>query len=132
MIAKASARYIRISPRKVRQVVDLIRGKNANEAFALLSNLNKGATVYVDELLQSAVSNAKRKMPDVLPQDLRITKFTVDGGPTMVRYRAASMGRATMIRKRTSHLIVELDVKEKKKAQKSEATKTTKASRRKR
>lgn len=112
MIAKASARFIRVSPRKVRQVADLVRGKNVGQAFSLLSNVNKGAVVYVEEVLQSAVSNAKRKQPELNPQELRITKLTVDGGPTMIRYRAASMGRASMVRRRTSHINVELYAKE--------------------
>jgi len=121
MISKATARYIRISPRKVRLVANLIRGKNMGEAMALLSNINKSATVYLEEVLQSAANNAKNKQPDINPQQLKITKLTVDGGPTMVRYRAASMGRASMIRKRTSHINVELyiqDVEKTKKAQK--------------
>jgi len=115
MISKAAARYIRISPRKVRQVADLIRGKNVGEAIALLSNMNKSATVYLEEVLQSAANNAKNKQPDINPQKLRITKLTVDGGPTMVRFRAASMGRATMIRKRTSHINVELFIEDEEK-----------------
>ena len=113
MIAKATVRYLRISPRKVRQVADVLRGKQIGEAFALLSGINKSATVYLEELLQSAVSNAKRKMPDINPEKLLITRLTVDGGPTMVRYKAASMGRASMIRKRTSHINVELFVEDK-------------------
>jgi len=113
MIAKATVRYLRISPRKVRQVADVLRGKRVGQAFALLSGINKSATVYLEELLQSAVSNAKRKMPDINPEKLLITRLTVDGGPTMVRYRAASMGRASMIRKRTSHINVELFVEDK-------------------
>lgn len=130
MISKATARFIRISPRKVRQVADLIRGKNVGEALALLSNLNKSATVYLEEVLQSAANNAKNKQPDINQRELRITKLTVDGGPTMVRYRAASMGRASMIRKRTSHINVELFIEDeekqtkKKRRAKSEKRKT--------
>ena len=123
MISKAITRYIRISPRKVRQVADLLRGKGVNEALAILSNVNKSATVYLEEILQSAVSNAKRKESDLSPQDLYITKLTVDGGPTMVRYRAASMGRASMIRHRTSHINIELDVREEAKKRKKAKSK---------
>jgi len=112
MIAKAKVLYLRISPRKVRQVADLIRGKSVIEAMGLLSNLNKSATVYLGELLQSAISNAKRKQPDLNLGDLRITKLTVDGGPSMIRYRALSMGRGTMIRRRTSHVNLELFAKD--------------------
>ena len=127
MISKATARFIRISPRKVRQVADLIRGKNVGEALALLSNLNKSATVYLEEVLQSAANNAKNKQPDINQRELRITKLTVDGGPTMVRYRAASMGRASMIRKRTSHINVELFIEdEEKQAKKKRRAKSEK------
>jgi large subunit ribosomal protein L22 len=112
MLSTATARYIRVSPRKARQVVDLVRGKDVTAALAILANVNKGATVHVEEVLQSAVSNAQRKRSEVAPADLYISKFTVDGGPSLVRYRAASMGRAGMIRHRTSHLNVELDIKE--------------------
>jgi len=111
MIAKANAKFIRISPRKVRQVADILRGKGVAEAFAILANVNKSATVYIEEILQSAVSNAKVKDADINPQNLYINKLTVDGGPSMVRYMAASMGRASMIRHRTSHINIELAVK---------------------
>jgi len=127
MIAKANAKFIRISPRKVRQVADILRGKGVAEAFAILANVNKSATVYIEEILQSAVSNAKVKDADINPQNLYINKLTVDGGPSMVRYRAASMGRASMIRHRTSHINIELAVKagvEKDKKKKAKRKKT--------
>lgn len=127
MIAKANAKFIRISPRKVRQVADILRGKGVTEAFAILANVNKSATVYIEEVLQSAVSNAKVKDADINPQNLYINKLTVDGGPSMVRYRAASMGRASMIRHRTSHINIELAVKagvEKDKKKKAKRKKT--------
>lgn len=113
MIAKAASKYIRMSPRKVRQVADLVRGKGINEAFAILTSLHKKAGVYIDELLKSALANAKQKQSELDIRNVFISKFTVDGGPQLVRYRAASMGRATLIRHRTSHLMVELDLKEK-------------------
>ena len=127
MFSKATVKYIRMSPRKVRQVADLIRGKDVDKAFAILFNVKKLAVVYVGELLKSAVSNAKRKQMDLNPEDLRITKLTVDGGPTMVRYRAASMGRGSMIRRRMSHIKIELDVKEEAKKSKKAKGKVKKS-----
>ncbi|MFH1847923.1 MAG: 50S ribosomal protein L22 [Candidatus Omnitrophota bacterium] len=110
MFAKAIARYIRISPRKTRLVADLIRGKSVDEARAVLMNLAKKATVYVGEVLNSAVANATRN-PDVEPKDLFVSRITIDGGPMLKRYRAGSLGRAMTIRHRTSHILVELDLK---------------------
>jgi len=115
MISKAIARYIRISPRKSRLVADLVRGKAIDQAIAILGNLHKRPTRYVQQVIKSAVSNAK-KDPDITEADLYISKITVDNGPSFKRYRAGSMGRAMMIRHRTSHIIVELE-------QKKEATK---------
>ena len=110
MISKAISRYIRISPRKTRLVADLVRGKPIDEAQAILMNVNKKATLYIKETLNSAVSNATRN-PEISPSDLYISKITIDGGPMFKRYKAGSMGRAMMIRHRTSHILVELDVK---------------------
>ena len=107
LISKAHARYIRVSPRKVRQVIDLIRGEKVNQASAILANLNKGAKVYVQKALNSAVSNARLKA-EGLADELLISKITADNGPMLKRDRAAAMGRATMIRHRTTHLTVEL------------------------
>ncbi|PIU42395.1 MAG: 50S ribosomal protein L22 [Candidatus Omnitrophica bacterium CG07_land_8_20_14_0_80_42_15] len=112
MFAKATAKFLRVSPRKVRLVADLVRHKDVGGAFAILANLKKGAAVHVKEVLLSAASNAKQKNPDLEISDLLISKLTVDGGPMMARWRAASMGRANMILKRMSHIRVELDVKE--------------------
>ena len=108
MVAKAKARYIRISPRKTRLVANTIKGKNVGEALAILSNLNKRACVFIEELLRSAIANAKRN-PEIDQNDLFISKLVVDGGPTLKRYRAGSMGRAMMIRHRMSHITMELD-----------------------
>ena len=92
---------IRISPRKTRLVADYIRGKNVDEALAILSNVNKKACVYIEELLRSALSNAKRN-PEIKDDDLYISKLVVDEGPMLKRYRAGSMGRAMMRSKRPS------------------------------
>ena len=108
MVARAVARYIRVSPRKVRQVIDLIRGEDTGKALSILSGLNKGATHYVERVLKSAISNAEKKLNHKSPK-LHISKITADGGPTLKRFRAAPMGRAVVIRKRTCHIRVELD-----------------------
>ena len=120
MIAKARARFIRISPRKMRQVVDVIRGKSVYEALSILTNLNKRAAGLAEDILRSAVSNAK-KDPNVKDENLYISKAVVDGGPVLKRFRAASMGRASMIRHRLSHIAVELDLIRKKKIDKTPA-----------
>jgi len=110
VISKAIARFIRISPRKTRLVADMIRGKPIDEAQAILNNLGKRATMFVQEVLGSAISNAT-KNPDISASDLYVSKITIDGGPMFKRYKAGSMGRAMMIRHRTSHILVELDLK---------------------
>lgn len=108
MVSKAIARYIRISPRKTRLVANEIKGKQVGDALAMLSNINKRACVYLEEVLKSAISNAKRN-PDIEEGNLYISKMIVDGGPVLKRYRAGSMGRAMMVRHRTSHISVELN-----------------------
>ncbi|MCX5715425.1 MAG: 50S ribosomal protein L22, partial [Candidatus Omnitrophica bacterium] len=113
MVSKAIVRYVRLSPRKTRLVADMVRGKNIGEALAILANLHKRASMYVNEVLKSAIANAKR-FPEIETSALYISKITVDGGPMFKRYRAGSMGRAIPIAHRTSHIAVELDVKQKK------------------
>lgn len=107
IVAKAHARYVRVSARKVRLVIDLIRGEKVGRALAILANTNKRARVYVEKALRSAISNA-RGNPAIDTEQLFISKIIADNGPQLKRYRAAAMGRATMIRKRTTHLTVEL------------------------
>jgi len=108
MVSRAVLRYIRLSPRKVRQVIDLIRGKDISSAEAILANLNKRPAYYVLKLLRSAVANAEYgKGSKGVP--LYISKITADGGPVWKRYRAAPFGRAVMIRRRTCHISLELD-----------------------
>lgn len=109
MIAKAQARYIRITPRKFRQIIPLVKGKGADEAMAILTNLNKRASVYAIELLKSAIANAKRLHQGIDTSTLYISNLIANCGPQLKRYRAASMGRASPIIKRTSHLLIELD-----------------------
>ncbi|NQU73357.1 MAG: 50S ribosomal protein L22 [Candidatus Omnitrophica bacterium] len=112
MISRASAKFVRISPRKTRLVADTIRGKAIDEAQAVLMHLDKRATIFVQEVLNSAVANTKNN-PDISASDLYISKITVDGGPVFKRYRAGSMGRAMMIKHRTSHILIELDLTKK-------------------
>lgn len=105
MQAKAIAKYIRIAPRKVRQVVDLIRGKKVNDAFAILQFTPKGSTEPVSKVLKSAVANAEHNL-ELNSDDLFVTEVFVDQGPTLKRIKPRAMGRADVIRKRTSHITV--------------------------
>lgn len=109
MIAKATLRYIRISPRKVRPVIALIKGKKAEDAIATLYSVKKRASALLIDVIESAIANAKRS-PDIDVSDLYVSNLIANGGPQLKRFRAGSMGRASTIRKRTSHITVELDV----------------------
>lgn len=109
MIVKAQARFLRISPTKTRRVINLIRGKDVLPAMAILSNINARPREYLRKILDSAVANAKIK--GFSPEQLYISRIICDNGPAWKRYRAAPFGRATMIRKRTSHIKIELDLK---------------------
>lgn len=109
MIAKAKARFIRISPTKVRQVLNLIKGKNVQEAEAILLNINKRAKEPLIKLLRSCIANAKQK--GFKKEQLYISKIICDKGPMWKRYKAAAFGRATPILRRTSHIYVELDLR---------------------
>ena len=109
MIAHAKGRFIRIAPMKVRQVIDLIRGKDVPNSLAILTHTPKGASPLVSRVLLSAVSNAKQK--GLTEDQLFISKVVADQGPSWKRYRAAGFGRATNILKRTTHLTIELDLK---------------------
>jgi large subunit ribosomal protein L22 len=103
--AKAIARHIRISPRKVRQVVDLIRGKKVSDALAILQFTPKGATEPVTKVLQSAVANAEHNY-EMDADTLFVKEIFVDQGATLKRIKPRAMGRADQIRKRTSHITV--------------------------
>ncbi|MFY0544894.1 50S ribosomal protein L22 [Brevibacillus sp. H7] len=110
MEAKAIARYIRIAPRKVRLVVDLIRGKQVGEALAILKHTPKAASPVVEKLLKSAIANAEHNY-ELDPNNLVVGKIFVDQGPTLKRFRPRAMGRASRIHKRTSHITVVLNEK---------------------
>lgn len=105
MQAKAIARYVRISPRKVRQVVDLIRGKKVNDALAILRFTPNGATEPVTKVVKSAVANAEHNL-ELDADELFVTEIYVDQGPTLKRIKPRAMGRADQIRKRSSHITV--------------------------
>jgi large subunit ribosomal protein L22 len=108
MIAKVKGRYIRVSPTKIRQVIDLIRGKDVPSSLAILTHVNKGSKSIIKQILESAVSNAKQK--GITEEQLYISKICANPGPTWKRFRAAAFGRATRILKRTTHLNIELDL----------------------
>src|SRR5919202_3559966 len=105
---RAVAKYVRIAPRKMRLVADEIRGKSYPEVHSLLTFTNKRAAKVLDDVLKSAAANAEHNA-DADADELRVKTVKVDEGPTIKRYRARAMGRATMIRKRTSHITVELE-----------------------
>lgn len=103
MEARAVASHIRIAPRKVRIVVDLIRGKQIGEAFAILKHTPKVASEVVEKVLKSAVSNAEHNY-DMNADDLFVSQAFVDQGPTLKRIHPRSRGQAFKILKRTSHI----------------------------
>jgi large subunit ribosomal protein L22 len=109
MIAKSQARHVRLAPRKVRQVIDLIRGKDVEEARVLLSFLDKRPKETLLKVLKTAVANAKTKGID--SKKLYISKAVCNSGPHWKRFKAAAFGRAAPILKRTSHISLELDLK---------------------
>ncbi|EYE87699.1 50S ribosomal protein L22 [Fervidicella metallireducens AeB] len=103
MEAKAYAKYIRMSPRKVKVVLDLIRGKNAGEALAILKHTPRAAAPVVEKLLKSAIANAENNNGmDV--SKLYVAETYVGQGPTLKRFRPRAQGRAYRILKRTSHI----------------------------
>ncbi len=105
---KAIVRYVRISSRKAKIVIDLIRGKNVAEAEAILLNTPKAASPIVDKLLKSAVANAENNL-DMVKDSLYVAEVYADQGPTLKRFMPRAQGRATRILKRTSHITIILD-----------------------
>ena len=110
MEAKASARHVRVTPQKARRVVDLIRGKQAVEAAAVLQFAPQSASDPIRKVLQSAIANARVKADRASEafdeRNLVISEAFVDEGPTMKRFRPRAQGRAARINKRTSHITV--------------------------
>lgn len=105
MEARAIAKYIRMSPLKVGVVLNLIRGKNVNEAFAILQYTPKDAAVVINKVLKSAVANAENNLNLDLSK-LYVAETHVGQGPTLKRFRPHAQGRAFRINKRTSHITV--------------------------
>jgi len=105
MEAKAVARYVRVSPRKARQVVDLIRGKSVDDASAILRFTPRGAAEVVEKVLDSAIANAEKNLK-IRRDTLYVSTTFVDEGPTLKRIRPQARGRAHRIDKRTSHITV--------------------------
>ena len=110
MEAKATAKFVRVSPRKAGQVCDLVRGKNVDEALAILKYTPRGAASIIAKVVKSAKANAENNHE--MDEKLYIDSIVANQGPTIKRFMPRAMGRATMIRKRTSH--IEVVVKEKK------------------
>jgi large subunit ribosomal protein L22 len=113
MISRASGNFQRIAIRKARMVVNLVRGRDAQEALQLLDFTPKAGAPFVKKVIASAIANAKQKRPDVDVDELYISKATADKGPDqhMRRWRPRAMGRATRIAKGLSHIDIELDVR---------------------
>ena len=111
MATKAMARFARISPRKARMIVDLVRGKSAGEALQMLQFTNKAGAPFVRKVIESAVANARSQNPSVDVDALYVASATVDKGPNshMRRWRPRAMGRATRVQKGISHITVVLD-----------------------
>lgn len=105
MQAKAVAKSVRIAPRKVRLVVDLIRGKDVGEAIAILKHTQRGASPVVEKVLNSAIANAEHNY-EMDPENLVVTEAFVNEGATLKRFRPRAQGRASKINKRTSHITV--------------------------
>lgn len=110
MEVRAKLRFVRIGPMKARYVADLIRGKGSEEALNILAFTKKAGAKIISKLLKSAIANATQKKTIDIDR-LYVKKITVDQGPTMKRYLPRALGRATMIRKRSSHILIVLDEK---------------------
>ena len=106
MEAKASARYIRVAPNKMRRSVDLIRGRHVDDARRVLRFSPLGPNPMLLKVLDSAVANAEQR--DAIPENLVVSRAWVDEGPTLRRFRPRAYGRATRIRKRTCHVTIEV------------------------
>ena len=111
VLVRAQARYVRSSARKARLVSDQIRGKSVQDARAILDTTPRAVARDWKKLLESAIANAENNH-ELVGDDLRIARIHADEGPTLKRFRPRAMGRATKIRKRTSHLTILLSPKE--------------------
>jgi ribosomal protein L22 len=107
IVVRARARYVRSAPRKARLVMGHIRGKDVEQAQAILRHAPRAVSVDILKLLRSAIANAESAY-ELAPDELRVHRAFVDEGPTIKRYRPRALGRATRILKRTSHMTIEL------------------------
>lgn len=110
MISRAKLSYLRIAPRKVRLIADLIRGERANNAQNILSFSHKKGVLPILKLLNQAIVNAKNSDPKIDEKDLYISKISVDEGPRLKRTLPRSKGSAEVIHKKTSHILIVLDM----------------------
>ena len=107
---RAVAKYVRVSPRKVQIVIDLIRGKQVDDALAILMYTPKSAAPVVEKLLNSAIANAENNL-EMSRENLYVAEVYANQGPTLKRYWARSHGRADLIKKHTSHITIVLNEK---------------------
>lgn len=107
-VSSARLTFARLSPRKARLVADLVRGRDVGEAIRMLKFTRKASAPLIGKLISSAVANAADKDPSVDVDALFVKTIYVDGGPTLRRFLPRAHGRATRLRKRTSHIVVEL------------------------
>jgi len=110
-LAKAEARYVRVSAQKARLVVDMIRGQQAGDAITILSGVNKRIAPAVEKVLRSAIANAENQSRDIDVDQLVVTEAFVNEGPRQKRIRPAPMGRAYRYQRRTSHIVVKVGEK---------------------
>jgi len=108
VLAKAEARYLRVSPQKARLVMDMIRGQQAGDAINILNATNKRIAPAIEKVLRSAIANAENKSQDVDVDRLFIAEAYVNDGPRMKRIRPAPMGRAYRYQRRMAHIVVKL------------------------
>ena len=120
--AFAKATYVRVTPMKARRVIELIRNKPAQEALTMLKFSPLGATDPVVKVLDSAVANAERQS-GIISDNLIVERAFVDEGPTLKRFRPRAQGRAYRIRKRTSHITIEVESIELSKSQQKKGRK---------
>lgn len=106
MEARAILRYARITPTKARRVINLIRGKKASDALLMLKYIPHRGARIVEKVLRSALANAEQKNPRIDIDNLKIIRAYVDQGPIMKRIEERAMGRANIIKKRTSHITI--------------------------
>src|ERR1035437_11058951 len=112
MEVKAEARYIRVSAQKARLVVDLIRGRKANDAIITLLSVNKRIAPAVEKVLHSAIANATNQNEDVDVDNLYVAEAYVNEGPRQKRIRPAPMGRAYRYQRRQAHIVIKVAEKE--------------------